>query len=234
MQTTIYLASKSPRRRELLHQIGVPFEVLLLRERLVQRATPESVLIATSTLNNDVASTPPSAEKRRNIQAMANGCDVDESPLLDELPHAYVERVVKLKADIAHKVMLARKLVVRPILAADTTVVLNNKIIGKPIDEADAAATLRALSNQTHQVMTGIALHHQGRLQFYLSVSDVTFKPLTEAEIQRYIRTGEPMDKAGSYAVQGRAAAFVAHLAGSYSSVMGLPLYETSQLLDSL
>jgi septum formation protein len=210
MQTTIYLASKSPRRRELLHQIGVPFEMLLLREMPVNRA---------------------STEQRRSDQSMPAKCDVDESPLANELPRDYVERVVKLKATVAHNVMSARKLVVRPILAADTTVVLNDKIIGKPIDAADAAATLRALSGQTHQVMTGIALHHQGTLQFCLSISDVRFKPLSEAEIQRYILTGEPMDKAGSYAIQGRAAAFVAHLAGSYSGVMGLPLHETAALL---
>lgn len=209
MQTTIYLASKSPRRRELLHQIGVPFELLLLRETPVNRASSE----------------------QRSSASLANNCDVDESPLANELPRDYVERVVKLKATVAHNVMLARKLVVRPILSADTTVVLNDKIIGKPVDAADAAATLRALSGQTHQVMTGIALHHQGTLQYCLSVSNVLFKPLTEAEIQRYILTGEPMDKAGSYAIQGRAAAFVAHLAGSYSGVMGLPLHETATLL---
>jgi septum formation protein len=211
--TTIYLASKSPRRRELLHQISVPFELLLLRETPVNRA---------------------SSEQRRSDLSLANRCDVDESPLANELPRDYVERVVKLKATVAHNVMLARKLVVRPILSADTTVVLNDKIIGKPIDAADAAATLRALSGQTHQVMTGIALHHQGTLQFCLSVSDVCFKTLTEAEIQRFILTGEPMDKAGSYGVQGRAAAFVAHLSGSYSGVMGLPLHETSNLLGDL
>lgn len=210
MQTTIYLASKSPRRRELLHQIGVPFEMLLLREVPVNRAF---------------------SDQRRSAPSLANRCDVDESPLANELPRNYVERVVKLKATVAHNIMLARKLVVRPILAADTTVVLNDKIIGKPVDAADAAATLRALSGQTHQVMTGIALHHQGALQFCLSVSNVRFKPLTEAEIHRYILTGEPMDKAGSYGVQGRAAAFVAHLSGSYSGVMGLPLHETATLL---
>ncbi len=212
-QTTIYLASKSPRRRELLHQIGVPFELLLLRE------TPANTA---------------SAQRRQDDGAWAPRCDVDESPLEAEAPAEYVERVVKLKAATAHRIMLARKLVVRPILAADTTVVLNNQIIGKPIDTNDAAATLRALSNQTHQVMTGIALHHNGELRFLLSVSEVRFKALTELEIQRYILTGEPMDKAGSYAVQGRAAAFVAHLAGSYSSVMGLPLHETANLLEQL
>ena len=207
LQPTIYLASKSPRRRELLHQIGVQFELLLLREMPVNRASSE-----------------------RRFDAETH-CDVDESPIETEAPRTYVERVVKLKASTAHKIMLARKLVVRPILAADTTVVLHNKIIGKPIDAADAAATLRALSGQTHQVITGIALHRDGDLQYCESVSDVRFKVLTEAEIQRYIETGEPMDKAGSYGIQGRAAAFVAHLAGSYSGVMGLPLYETNTLL---
>ncbi len=213
MQTTIYLASKSPRRRELLHQIGVPFELLLLRE---------------------APAIGVSAKRRLDDPSWASRCDVDESPLDNESPRDYVERVVTLKANAANKVMLARKLVTRPILAADTTVVLNNKIIGKPVDTNDAAATLRALSGQTHQVMTGIALHHQGALHFLLSVSDVRFKALTESEIQRYILTGEPMDKAGSYAVQGRAAAFVAHLAGSYSGVMGLPLHETATLLAQL
>ncbi|MEP7157534.1 MAG: Maf family protein [Betaproteobacteria bacterium] len=190
----IYLASKSPRRRELLKQIGVHYELLMMREH-------------------------------------APRVDVDESPLLDETAHVYVQRIVKLKADTAVKVMRDRKLPLRPVLTADTTVTLDGHILGKPVDKADAARMLSHLSGQSHQVLTAVAVAMDNEIKQVLVTSFVTFAKLSDDEIKRYIETGEPMDKAGSYAVQGLAAKFITKLSGSYSGVMGLPLYETTTLL---
>ncbi len=190
----IYLASKSPRRRELLKQIGVHYELLLMRE-------------------------------------VAPRVDVDESPRDGESPHAYVERVVGLKAEAAEKVMLERKLPARPILTADTTVTFDGEILGKPATRDDAVRTLKRLAGETHQVLTAVMVKTERDTFKALTTSFVTFAPLTDDEIRRYVDTGEPMDKAGAYGVQGRAARFISKLSGSYSAVVGLPLYETAGLL---
>lgn len=191
----IHLASRSPRRRELLTQIGVGFDTLIFRTG--GRADPET----------------------------------DETPLPGEGAVDYVERVARAKAEHGNRIVGWRNLVQQPILAADTTLELDGAIIGKPRDEADAQAILRSLSGRTHRVLTGVALHTQGRSAYRLSASTVQFRLLDEDEIRHYVQSGEPMDKAGAYAIQGRAGIFVAHLAGSYSGVVGLPLCETAQLL---
>ena len=190
----IYLASKSPRRRELLKQIGVQYELLMVREQ-----SPR--------------------------------VDVDEAPLHDESGHAYVQRVALLKASLAVKVMRERRLPLRLILAADTTVTMDGEVLGKPVDPNDAERMLRRLAGESHQVLTAIAVAAGGEIKHALSTSFVTFAPLSDDEIRRYVHSGEPMDKAGGYAVQGGAARFIAKLSGSYSGVMGLPLYETTTLL---
>jgi septum formation protein len=190
----IYLASKSPRRRELLKQIGVQFELLLMRE-------------------------------------LAPRIDIDESPRPNETPYAYVERVVELKADIAAKVMRERELQPRPILTADTTVTFDGDVLGKPVDRDDAVSMLKRLSGETHQVLTAVILTTEEETYRALTTSFVTFSALSEDEIRRYVDTGEPTDKAGAYGVQGRAAKFIAKLSGSYSGVVGLPLFETAGLL---
>ena len=190
----IYLASKSPRRRELLKQIGVHFELLMMREQ-----SPR--------------------------------IDVDEVPLRDETPHAYVQRIVLLKAAAAVKVMRERRLPQRLILTADTTVTIDGAVLGKPVDRDDAVRMLKRLAGDSHQVLTAIAVAFDREVKHVLSTSFVSFAPLSEAEIKRYVDSGEPMDKAGGYAVQGLAAKFIAKLSGSYSGVMGLPLYETTALL---
>lgn len=190
----IYLASKSPRRRELLKQIGVHFELLMMREQ-----SPR--------------------------------IDVDEVPLRDETAHAYVQRIVLLKAAAAVKVMRERRLPQRLILTADTTVTIDGAVLGKPVDRDDAVRMLKRLAGDSHQVLTAIAVAFDREVKHVLSTSFVSFAPLSEAEIKRYVDSGEPMDKAGGYAVQGLAAKFIAKLSGSYSGVMGLPLYETTALL---
>ena len=190
----IYLASKSPRRRELLKQIGIQFELLMVREQ-----SPR--------------------------------IDVDEVPLRDESAHAYVQRIVLLKSAMAMKAMRERRLPPRLILTADTTVTIDGDVLGKPLDRDDAVRMLTRLSGQSHQVLTAIAVASEGDVKHTLSTSFVAFAPLTDDEIKRYVDSGEPMDKAGGYAVQGLAARFIVKLSGSYSGVMGLPLYETTTLL---
>jgi len=194
LSNIIYLASKSPRRRELLKQIGVHYELLMMREQ-------------------------------------APRIDVDESPLADETAHAYVQRIVRIKAETAINVMRERRLTRRPILTADTTVTLDGHILGKPVDKADAVRMLTQLSGESHQVLTAVAVAVDQEIKQVLTTSFVTFAKLDEDEIRSYIETGEPMDKAGAYAVQGLAAKFITKLSGSYSGVMGLPLYETATLL---
>jgi septum formation protein len=191
----IYLASRSPRRRELLTQIGVRYHLLLFRER------PDS------------------------------GVEVSEEVQPGEAPDAYVERVARTKAEVGWRRMMQRNLPQAPVLAADTTVALESRIFGKPADREDAAAMLAALSGRSHEVLTAIAIQHADGLQSALSRSEVRFRDLSEAEIREYVATGEADDKAGAYAIQGRAARFVAELRGSYSGVVGLPLFETAQLL---
>ena len=191
----IYLASRSPRRRDLLKQIGVPFELLLLREDL-----------------------------RR-------GPDVDETPLPDESPGVYVLRIAGAKVNTAVRQIAYRGLPQKPVLAADTTVVFDDRIIGKPENAEDAARMLRTLSGREHQVLTAVALALRDQVQTQISVSSVWFQELADADIRRYVATGEPLDKAGAYAIQGRAGAFVTRITGSYSGIMGLPLAETAELL---
>lgn len=193
---TIYLASRSPRRRELLAQVGVKFEMLLFRD--VPRLDP----------------------------------DTTEDPLPGEPPDDYVRRVAQLKALAAWQRVLVRKGLRRmPILSADTTVALANEILGKPTDRADAARMLRLLSGTRHRVLTAVAVAFEERLAMKVSESHVTFAPLAEARIDAYVASGEPFDKAGGYGIQGRAGAFVERLEGSYTGVMGLPLFETAELL---
>ena len=192
----IYLASRSPRRRDLLKQIGVPFELLLLREDL-----------------------------RR-------GADVDETPLAEESPGAYVLRIAKEKAAMAVRQIAYRGLPQKPALAADTAVVFDGQIVGKPDDAEHAARILRALSGREHQVLTAVAVALKEQVETQISVSSVWFRELSEVDIRRYCASGEPLDKAGAYAIQGRAGAFVTRITGSYSGIMGLPLAETIELLQ--
>ncbi|MES2320591.1 MAG: Maf family protein [Pseudomonadota bacterium] len=191
----IYLASKSPRRRELLRQIGVEFELLLLR--------------------ND----------------LARGPDVTEIPHPGEDPVDYVARVAREKAAVAWSIVQNRRLPVRPVLAADTTVTLDGEILGKPANKAEATAMLERLSGRTHQVLTSIAVHHLNLIEQLTQVSQVRFATLSAASIKAYCATQEPYDKAGGYGIQGMAALFVEHIDGSHSGIMGLPLYETAKLL---
>jgi len=191
----IYLASRSPRRRELLAQIGVGFELLLLRD--------------------DVA----------------RGVDVDETPLPGENPHDYVLRVSRVKAEVGSLRVQQRRLPVFPVLAADTAVVLNDRIMGKPANRDSAIEMLLALSGKEHEVLTAVAVANAGKIEQKLSASTVRFGKLTNHAVRRYAMSGEPLDKAGAYAIQGQAAAFIEKIEGSYSGVMGLPLYETTGLL---
>ncbi len=194
----IYLASRSPRRRELLAQIGVRYHLLLFRERLGEH--PE----------------------------------VDETPLSGEAAAAYVERMARAKAEAGWRRMLQRNLPPAPVLAADTAVAVDGRILSKPKERAEAAEMLGMLSGRRHEVLTGVALKNHDDTQYALSTSEVLMKKLSPDEIAQYVAGGEGDDKAGAYAIQGRAARFVVELRGSYSGVMGLPLYETSQLLEKL
>lgn len=158
--------------------------------------------------------------------------DVDETPLPSENPYIYVERMAKMKADIGLLRAKQRALPPQPVLGADTIVVFNGTIFGKPADPADAMRMLKLLSGTTHEVLTGVAVTDGTRMLHDTSISRVRFRDLTEAEIAAYINTGEPMGKAGSYAIQGLGAIFIERLEGSYSGVMGLPIFETSMLLS--
>ncbi|HTQ73988.1 MAG TPA: Maf family protein [Burkholderiales bacterium] len=194
-RSKVYLASRSPRRRELLKQIGVAFEVLMLRDH-----------------------------PGRNV-------DVDESQQPGEGPDEYVRRACRAKADSGWQRVVQRHLRPFPVLAADTVVCVDEIILGKPPDAAHAAKMLRLLSGREHRVLTAVALKFDDRGELLVSESRVRFADLSQAEIEAYVASGEPTDKAGGYAIQGRAGAFVTELHGSYSGVMGLPLYETSQLI---
>jgi septum formation protein len=192
----IYLASRSPRRRELLAQIGVKFELLLFREGPRQDA------------------------------------DTDEAVRPGEQPEDYVRRVAGAKAEAAwQRVVMRRGLRRMPVLAADTTVALAGEILAKPVDRADAERMLRLLAGTRHRVLTAVAVGVEQRFEVAVSESFVTFGALDDARIQAYAQSAEPHDKAGGYAIQGRAAAFVERIEGSYTGVMGLPLYETANLL---
>jgi septum formation protein len=193
----IYLASRSPRRRELLKQIGIPFEVLLLRDH-----------------------------PGRNV-------DVDESQQPGESPDDYVRRITRLKADAGWERVLQRRLRKFPVLAADTVVAVDDIILGKPPDPAHAVKMLQLLSGREHRVLTAVAVKLDDRVELIVSESHVRFAELGEADIEAYVASGESTDKAGAYAIQGRAQAFVTELRGSHSGVMGLPLHETTQLLKT-
>ena len=198
LERGVYLASRSPRRRELLAQIGVRFHLLLFRSR-------------------------PGEDP-----------DVDERPLGNEAPDGYVERLARAKADAGWRRMVQRNLPQAPVLAADTTVALEGHIFGKPADREEAAEMLAQLAGRTHEVLTAVALKQDDWLESALSRSEVRFKALSAREIEQYVTSGESDDKAGAYAIQGRAARFIVELRGSYSGVMGLPLYETADLLERL
>ena len=191
----IYLAYRSPRRREILHQIGIGFDLLA------------------------------------SAQVAGGEEEVDETPFPGEDPVAYVERVTRDKAAFGRRIVESRRLPPQPVLAADTTLAFEGAVIGKPVDRDDACRILSRLSGRTHLVLTGLALADQQRTDYILSTSEVTFRPLSAAEIEAYVDTGEPMDKAGAYAIQGRAGLFVQHLSGSYTGVMGLPVCELGELL---
>jgi septum formation protein len=160
--------------------------------------------------------------------------DVAEGARDAEPPLHYVERVARTKAAVGWQRILQRGLTPRPVLGADTEVVLDGIVFGKPKDAADATRMLTQLSRRTHQVLTAVALCWDQQIVAEISTSSVTFRELLPEEIERYVATGEPFDKAGAYAVQGRAASFVSRIEGSYSGVMGLPLYETAQALAGL
>jgi septum formation protein len=199
----LYLASRSPRRRELLKQIGVRFEPLLIR------------------------------------LASQRAVDVDELQHANEPADRYVERIAHEKAEHGVQVLALRSMLPKPVLAADTVVILDGEVLGKPADKAQATDFLRRLSGRTHEVRTAVALGLIGggtfgsnaRVLRAVSVSTVTFRTLEASEIERYLATGDPFDKAGGYGIQSLAAVFVERLEGSYTGVMGLPLFETAQLL---
>ncbi len=192
MYSYIYLASKSPRRQQLLKQIDVPFKLL-----------------------------------EQNT---------DEQQLAHEKPQDFVTRLAKDKAINSYRLLQSKALPFAPVLSADTIVVFddkgNDKIIGKAVDKGNALEILNLLSGQTHKVLTAICLTNGKKTLSSLSVSAVSFKTLSTIEMNNYWNTGEPFDKAGAYAVQGRAASFITNISGSYSGIMGLPLYEVSSLLQ--
>jgi septum formation protein len=184
----LYLASQSPRRRELLQQLGIAHRVLVP--------------------------------------------DVNEALLPRETPEDYVRRLARIKAEVTAMRVQEGRMKALPVLAADTSVILGRRILGKPANAKEAAAMLGALSGKTHHVLTAVALVFQGKLAVALSDTAVRFRRLSANEIASYVATGEPLDKAGAYGIQGRAAAFIKQIDGSYSGVMGLPLFETAQLLN--
>jgi septum formation protein len=189
----VYLASQSPRRKQLLEQLGIRHELLL----------------------------PDAAEDPESLEAVLPG----------EAPARYVRRVTALKLDAAMERLKRRRLAPAPVLCSDTTVALGRVIYGKPEDPRDAARMLRELSGRTHRVLTAVAVQFGRKRVDALSDSKVTFAGLTPAQVRRYVESGEPMGKAGAYAVQGGAAAWISHISGSYSGIMGLPMHETAQLL---
>ena len=192
----IYLASQSPRRRQLLEQLGVAHELLL----------------------------PDASEDSEALEAVLPG----------EAPVHYVQRVTGLKLDAALARMKRRGLPPAPVLCSDTTVARGRRIYGKPTDARDAARMLGELAGATHRVLTAVAVGSGRRRLQALSVSRVTFEALSPAQIRAYVATGEPLGKAGAYAIQGRAAMHVTGISGSYSGIMGLPMHETATLLRSL
>ena len=195
MSDFVYLASQSPRRRQLLEQLGVRYELLL----------------------------PDASEDAEAL----------EVAFKNETPVAYVKRVTHLKLDAAAARQIRQNLPTGPILCSDTTVALGRVIYGKPADAADAERMLGELAGRTHRVLTAVAVL-KGRQRFAaLSISKVTFEVMTLAQIRAYASTGESMGKAGAYAIQGKMAMHVSRISGSYSGIMGLPLWETASLLSA-
>jgi septum formation protein len=195
MSDFIYLASQSPRRRQLLEQLGVSCQLLL----------------------------PDADEDSEALEAVLPG----------EAPTAYVQRVTQLKLDAAVARLKRRGLPPAPVLCSDTTVALARRIYGKPDDDGDAVRMLGELAGTTHRVLTAVAVQHGRKRLQALSVSRVTFAPMSKPQIRAYVASGEPMGKAGAYAVQGRVAMHISHISGSYSGIMGLPLHETALLLKA-
>lgn len=198
LDRSIYLASRSPRRRELLAQIGVKFHLLLFRD------LPQS------------------------------GPEVNEDTLPGEPAHDYVVRVCRIKAEAGWTRMQQRSLPRSPVLAADTTVAVEGRILAKPADRNEAAEMLASLSGRRHEVLTAVALKFDERIELALSRTEVGFRAVSAEEIRQYLATGEGDDKAGAYAIQGRAGQFIVEIKGSYSGVMGLPLFETAQLIEKM
>ncbi|WP_300712786.1 Maf family protein [Limnohabitans sp.] len=196
MSPFIYLASQSPRRSQLLTQIGVAHELLL----------------------------PDAAEDAEALEDIRGR----------EAPRRYVARVTALKLDAAVARLQRLSLPAAPVLCADTTVALGREILGKPVDEADARRILQQLSGQTHRVLTAVAVQSGHKRVQAVSESWVRFAPMSAAQIKAYVASGEPMGKAGAYGVQGRAASHIEQIRGSYSGIMGLPLFETATLLRSV
>jgi septum formation protein len=195
MEPRIYLASRSPRRRELLHQIHVNFELLLFR-----------------------------SGERADV-------DVSEEARPGEDAVDYVRRVARAKALGAVERTRSRRLLLHPVLAADTTLELDGEIIGKPDDAVHAFRILRRLAGRRHRVLTAVAVADSQRIEDALNENQVRFREMSDDEIRRYVATGEPLDKAGAYGIQGRAAMFIEEIHGSHSGIMGLPLFETALLL---
>lgn len=195
MNDLVYLASQSPRRRQLLEQLGVRHELLL----------------------------PDVQEDAESLEVV----------LTNEAPAAYVKRVTQLKLDAALIRLKRRGLPVAPVLCSDTTVAMGRTIFGKPLDNQDAVRMLTELSGKTHRVLTAVAIGSARKREIAMCESRVTFAEMSSRQIKAYVASGEPLGKAGSYAVQGRAAAFISHMSGSYSGIMGLPMFETAQLLRS-
>ncbi len=200
MTDFIYLASQSPRRKQLLEQWGVRCELLL----------------------------PDTDEDAESLEAV----------LPNEAPATYVQRVTGLKLQASLDRLKRRGLPLAPVLCADTTVSLGRRILGKPADAAEAQHMLASLAGQRHRVLTAVAVGVSGkrspRVHAALSTSWVTFEPLSPRQIARYVASGEPMGKAGAYAIQGRASLWVSHISGSYSGIMGLPAHETAQVLHAV
>jgi len=191
----IYLASQSPRRRELLKQMGVNFDVLVLR-------------------------------------TVSGRADVLESPMAGEAPDAFALRMAEEKSAKGAAAVSLRQLIARPVLGADTVVDVDGEIIGKPRDSGHAGEILQRLSGRVHWVHTGVAVTDSRGTESRLSSSRVEFAPLSKADIARYLDSGEAAGKAGAYGIQGRAGMFIVRIEGSYTGIMGLPLFETAELLN--
>ncbi|MDR0528647.1 MAG: Maf family nucleotide pyrophosphatase [Zoogloeaceae bacterium] len=191
-----YLASSSPRRRDLLQRAGARFDLLPFRS------------------------------------GVRGDAEIEESIRGGEAAENYVLRLARAKAEHGERLLVWRRLPLRPVLSADTALEVDGEIIGKPVSEAHARDILRRLSGREHRVLTAVALVNSGRLETALSISEVCFRTLCAAEIRRYVASGEAMDKAGAYGIQGRAALFIARINGSDTGIMGLPMCETGVLLQ--